>query len=973
MPPETQAKADYVVFADLHVSERTLARCVEVLQRVGDIAEAQGATIVFCGDFWDARDVIRVRHLDAIHECLADWLRRGLLAFMLPGNHDHVSVDGTVHAMKMFDGYPHITVTTEPLLDEKNRVAFLPWREDPVEQSKLFTDLPGTGWTVFAHAEIQGAATNYGHLAPGRVTIESIEKKTAALYAGHYHRRQKIGDRAWYVGNPYEKDFGELGDPKGIALVTRGVVDPVFVDFNDLPKHRKLTMGDDTAAVRPGDIVQVTAPRESLGTEAARAYLESLPSGSASVVQAATAEIGPVTALTLDAALTAYVEAHGLDSGVAAADLEKLGRDFLRQAPDAAALAPLFRKVEPVMIETTNFCALRGDVAFDLDKKGVVLLRGPIGSGKTALTDAITWCLYGVTAPRKAGANGASLRGDEVVNDDAKEASVAFTLRCDGSPVTIRRTKARGVGAKVTITGLAVPVGIADHDELIPRIVGIPHALWRTSVNLGQGAVGNFVTDADKQRKTLLTDAFGLGACDTALALAKKKVQPLKVSVAGLENTLLGETRALETRRSMDFAAQSRQWAEQQATIKESLRKEGEAAKAVIAECEAKLADAGQWQEAKADAEARLDKAVKRLSSVLPASKQSELQQQLGSCRAERQIVERDLAQRQAEYANEEAKFMAGSLPCPTCQRPFEMDDAERHLAHLRESIGRYGQSISTLDARMLNVQHELTNLSKAGDASREEAEKQVAEAREVVAKCNSATALLDRIRHNELSAKRELEAARKRWQDQDKLQNPFEAKAAENAQLIAASDAKIAATQAELATTRLAIEACDFWVEGFGPKGLPVVVLRSAIGELEQYANRFLAELLSGRIYCRLGLTGENLEIKFYETAGGQIRERRYEQLSGGQRRCVELAFSPFAVSEMVFARCGVNIPLLIIDELTTHLGQDEKPKVCDLLKRLDRATVLVVDHDISVQGEFETVFDIRNDATGVHITRAS
>jgi DNA repair exonuclease SbcCD ATPase subunit len=153
-----------------------------------------------------------------------------------------------------------------------------------------------------------------------------------------------------------------------------------------------------------------------------------------------------------------------------------------------------------------------------------------------------------------------------------------------------------------------------------------------------------------------------------------------------------------------------------------------------------------------------------------------------------------------------------------------------------------------------------------------------------------------------------------------------------------------------------------QFWEKGFGAKGLPVLVLRAALHELETYANGFMAQLTRGRIFTKLLMKGDELKIHFYavDPMSQKVHERRYEQLSGGERRCVELAFNPFALGEMVFNRCGVRVNTLIVDELTTHLGQDEKPLVCDILRDLDRRSVVVIDHDLSVQSEFDQVCDL-------------
>jgi ABC-type lipoprotein export system ATPase subunit len=49
------------------------------------------------------------------------------------------------------------------------------------------------------------------------------------------------------------------------------------------------------------------------------------------------------------------------------------------------------------------------------------------------------------------------------------------------------------------------------------------------------------------------------------------------------------------------------------------------------------------------------------------------------------------------------------------------------------------------------------------------------------------------------------------------------------------------------------------------------------------------------------------------------------------------------------------------VIDELTTHLDIEAKPVVCELLRELDKERIVVVDHDTTVQGHFDSVIDLQ------------
>ena len=210
----------FIAFSDLHVSAKTIDRCLQALAGVREYALHYGAKIVFTGDFWDARGVLNVRHVHALLDEFHRWRDARIEAVIIPGNHDQVSVDGAIHGVRIFEPFANITVATDRVLWTERKIAFIPWREDPAEQAAQF-ELDGKDWTIFGHAEVTGAQTNHGHKAAGRVTTAQIKKHARACYLGHYHLRQQLGDRTWYIGNPYEKDFGEMGNPTGCAFIAR--------------------------------------------------------------------------------------------------------------------------------------------------------------------------------------------------------------------------------------------------------------------------------------------------------------------------------------------------------------------------------------------------------------------------------------------------------------------------------------------------------------------------------------------------------------------------------------------------------------------------------------------------------------------------------------------------------------------------------------------------------------------------------
>lgn len=966
-----------LAFTDVHVSARTLERVLDTLARTRAEALRRAVTFaVFVGDFWDARGVLNVRQLDAVLDELHRWRDAGIRLVMVPGNHDQVSTNGRIHGIRFAEAFSNITVATDRVLWHEHKLAFIPWREDPGEQAAQF-ELPGDGWTIFAHAEVQGASTNHRHVAPGRVSLAQIQSVARACYVGHYHKRQKLGDRTWYIGSPFEHNFGEMGDPKGIAYLTPHSVDPEFIPLFGMPRHHRVGLGPfDIAAIAQNDIVELLVPPEKLGTEEVDAMVRAIPALDVRPLPIKETERpagAPAFALTLDQAIDAYVddqareaERTGAAFPAAVADLKGIARAVLHELPEARSIAPLTPKCEVLDVFVSQFCAIGGDIALNLEKRGLVLLKGKVGVGKTALADSISWCLTGQTAPRKAGQNGATFKGDEVIHDDAPGCLVSVRLRLDdGRVVRVHREKKRGKGATVRLEGIDMPEGISDSNVLLSRIIGLDYDLWRATVSLGQGAVGNFVTDADKRRKEALSVAFGLTACTPAQTLVRARIKPLRVQLDRARTDMATEARVLAELQAQDVGTQLEQFEAQREADKLAAQQAGETARAAIATGQATLASEAQWLTDKAQWEAHLTQRTTQLAS-LASGKTSDLERELGGIAAERGILERDLAKARREARDLQAKLDAGPVPCPTCGKPMEPTHAEKHVSEKQQDTERCERGIRTLKTRQDNVQAQLDSLKHGTASQREALEREIASSRETLAKIGHALSQFTVIRANLADAERRLNDARASWKRADERTNPFVAQRQAHTERIGKIQERLAELRAFEQQYAQQLAVLEFWEIGFGQNGVPVLVLRTAIEEIELHANRFLGQILGGRVVVQLAIDGDDLAIRFFEQKAGVLRERRYESLSGGQRRCVELAFAPFALSQMIFARCGVRVPFLVIDELTTHLGQDEKPLVCEVLRNLDRDTVLVIDHDVAVQAEFDLVYELRPGENG-------
>lgn len=968
-----------VVFTDLHVSARTLDRALMVLARVRETVNRLRRPlldpIVVClGDFWDQRGVLSVRHVDALMNEFDRWDGDGIHAYFVPGNHDQVSQNGRVHGVRIFDAYNGFNVATEALVIEGG-LAFVPWREDAAANKQMWDWVAGqSNLTIFGHAEVKGALANNGHKAVGRVTTATIETCARACYLGHYHARQKLGDRTWYIGSPFEMHMGERDQPHGIAIVDADTVEPAFIDLDEFPRHVRVEFGMPLPTVREQDIVEVTCAPDDIGRPELTRFIAKIQAAEVRPLPVKPAAEKPVAAfaLRLEDALKTYVDIEWKEAEPSKEDVLRVGNGYLASVPEARVLAALSPRVEILDVSIENFCRIGGSLQFAMPS-GLSLLRGPMGIGKTSVMDAMTWCLYGTTTPRKAGQHGASLRADEIIHDTADQASVAVRVGIGQATtpklhtITIRRTKKRGQGAKLEIDGVTIPSGISDQQQVVNHVLGIDYDLWRTCVYLGQGAVGNFVTDADKRRKEMLAQAFGLSACAPAQKLVRDDMKASEFKRDKLRIDVLADQKALEVLRSTDYTKQIEMWDSQWRENLTAITKRGEEAKAKTVECDAQLVNEPTWLERKTTYEEHIAKLTAQLTKLEPAARIADLQRQIGGVNAEKGIIERDLAKARSEMS----ALVGGARMCPTCGKPFDQQTGDQHVNDLENRIDGYGRSLKTFTVKMANLSVELDNARNAGSAERDALGVQLKEAQAAHQKCIEALNQFAIIKTNRDEAGRRLLQARADYGTQEKTQNPFRAQQVEQESRVRAMEVKLATDQMALASVEKEQKVWQFWEDGFGQNGLAVLMLRTALYDLETYANRFLASILRGRVYCRLAMEADDLKILFFEYDGSTARERRYEQLSGGQRRCAELAFHPFALSELIFARCGVRVGLMVVDEVTTHLGQEEKPLVVGVLRDMDRTSVIAIDHDPAIQGEFDAVFDLTEDGKGVKIAR--
>eukprot|EP00887_Chlorella_sp_A99_P004143 scaffold23.g4143.t1 len=409
----------WVVFSDLHVSLRTRAVCLEVLERVHEVAAARQAGVAFLGDFWHLRGSLPVEPLNDVVTALAAWQQPML---MLAGNHDQVSLGGLTHSLTaLAAANPRIHAFDAPAAFLG--ALWLPYRRDPAQLEAAIAAALGPGGgldavaggggeareavrAVFAHADVVGALMNEAYQAQEGLP-PSLFPPGLPTYTGHYHRPHTVpGTRIRYVSR------AEAGQQKQLLVVDRGQgwevaeeialdVGPRFFSAAAAPQQptvpaeaaaAEAESADETEAqaqesyalelpvgLRAGDRLQLTLPLaaqkqhgrllRSLQKQGIEVEVVSPPAATAAP------RIGTAEGMGAFQLFSRYAEMQGLSQRATTRGLELLqGLEAVTgHALDAAAVSIDFERVE-----LEGYFSFREPLSYELGTRGLVVVTGQV-------------------------------------------------------------------------------------------------------------------------------------------------------------------------------------------------------------------------------------------------------------------------------------------------------------------------------------------------------------------------------------------------------------------------------------------------------------------------------------------------------------------------------------------------------------------------------------------------------------------
>lgn len=138
------------------------------------------------------------------------------------------------------------------------------------------------------------------------------------------------------------------------------------------------------------------------------------------------------------------------------------------------------------------------------------------------------------------------------------------------------------------------------------------------------------------------------------------------------------------------------------------------------------------------------------------------------------------------------------------------------------------------------------------------------------------------------------------------------------------------------------------------GFKEVKSYTFNSVLNELSIRANNYLQELFEVQI--KLQFTNEDMKIGLDIDIEG--KNRSYGLFSGGQQRRIALAID-LALSDIVTARTGSSMNILILDEYFKDLSENSMTKCLYLLEKINKPTILI-EHNSIFKSIVSRTFDV-------------
>lgn len=598
------------------------------------------------------------------------------------------------------------------------------------------------------------------------------------------------------------------------------------------------------------------------------------------------------------------------------------------------------------------------NTTINLEKQGLVLIEGinydqggSNGSGKSTIADAICWVLFGRTVRDHLGTN--------TIRHSTRSSRVGIQLVVDGRSVEISRERS-GTNTLSLLINNQDCRG-ATYKETQTKILTLLQLDWESFTSAvffpqGQSGIASWV---DSKQKSVLDTILGLQKYARAQERAKELKEDLKAEITRFSTRKSNLEFFIQKHHETltNLHARSEQWERDSEAYLSTIKQKIE-----------------QLESSKPSPPEDFQEYLDKLYVELDQTRQTDLINVEQQCYAK--LME--LREKQSELTGKKSgvnyqltsieildpdKELAKASNCPECGQLLpeearahfhkmlcEKNDASRSLQdRLKNDLSVMDQKLSQWDAELTETQNLLNQTQEALSTTRE-IEKKVETARSAVHK---AWADLERWETQRKHLKQDLET-------KVLEKNPFLSTIEEEQKKGLTAQEDLEKIESQVAPLNEEMRYVEWWINGFGNRGVKSLLLSTVTPFLNERANVYLKELTQGSAHIKISTqttlkTGALREKLDFKVSYGATD--KYTDKSGGEQRRADLAIL-FALGDLARNRAKAPVSLSVLDEPFESLDSLGCEQVMKLLNKhiLPKVkTIFVISHSESMKSLFE------------------
>ena len=211
------------------------------------LKERPDTVLISLGDVYHDRKSIDI---DVNELCIDVFERIASIipCYIINGNHDlSKKTNKGKSSLRSLTNIKNLEVIKEPtLLKFKSgtkllaSIAAIPYLGDCNEENKWLVEFSGKAEYALMHTDISKMKFDNGMTIVGAV---DAEKFTGQIISGHIHKRQE-SPKVIYVGSPYQMSRGDIGNQKGIYLLTLENKEFIFTPNDFSPIFQKIDISE---------------------------------------------------------------------------------------------------------------------------------------------------------------------------------------------------------------------------------------------------------------------------------------------------------------------------------------------------------------------------------------------------------------------------------------------------------------------------------------------------------------------------------------------------------------------------------------------------------------------------------------------------------------------------------------------------------------------------------------------------------